>query len=270
MIALVVLDLDGTLIGSSGQVSECVWEAAQRARQSGIKLATCTGRPGAGVALRVAERLGPRHGHIFQSGALIADPSGNTINVAALREAVVLDLVAKAREADYSLELYTPTTLYVERRTELSDAHAKMIGVTPLVRDLSEVARIEPVVRAQWVVEEARRAEVESLSLLQGVQISTASSPALPKTAFISVTREGVHKGTAVRQLAEVMSIDKGAVMGVGDSEGDLPMLKEVAHPYVMPSASYDLRSTYPTLSNDVDDCGVVEALEQAIESRVA
>jgi HAD superfamily hydrolase (TIGR01484 family) len=179
MIPLIFLDLDGTLIGSDGEVSQCVWDAIERAQEAGVKLAICTGRPGAGVALRVAKRVGPRNPHVFQSGAVISEPSGDTLHVAALREAVALEMVEHARELGFALELYTPTHMYVERRTPISEAHAKMIGVNALVRDLQEVARIEPVVRAQWVVTSEERALVESLHV-EGAEISRAYRRAAP------------------------------------------------------------------------------------------
>ena len=267
MITLVVLDLDGTLIGSSGQVRECIWEAVEEVQGAGVKLSICTGRPSAGVALRVATRLGPRNPHVFQTGALISDPNGDTLHVAALRESVALQLVEYARELGYTLELYTPTNLYVERRTPISEAHAKMIGVTALVRDLAEVARIEPVVRAQWVVTHGERARVEQLAL-EGAKLSSAISPALPNTAFVSVTREGVSKGSAVKLLAEMHEVALDDVMAVGDSEGDLPMLEAVGHPRVMPKAPEALRDRFPALARDVEECGVVEALQEVLAQK--
>ncbi|MEX2543258.1 MAG: HAD family hydrolase [Trueperaceae bacterium] len=269
MIPLLVLDLDGTVIGSDGDVRQCVWDAVERAQAAGVKLAACTGRPDAGVAHRVAARLGPRNAHVFQSGALISDPSGNTLHVAALREAAVLQLVEHARELGFALELYTPTHLYVERRTPITEAHARMIGVTALVRDLREVGRIEPVIRGQWVVNHQERALVEEI-VLSGAQISSATSPALPDTAFVSVTRSGVSKGSAVKLLAETLQVDLKDVMAVGDSEGDLPMLEAVGRPMVMADAPESLRDSYPTLARGADDCGVVEALELAISARSA
>ena len=264
MIPLVVLDLDGTLIGSDGQVRECVWEAVQDLQGAGVKMSICTGRPAAGVALRVATRVGQRNPHVFQTGALISDPAGDALHVAALRESVALQLVEYARELGYTLELYTPTNLYVERKTQISEAHAKMIGVTALVRDLAEVARIEPVVRAQWVVSTDQRQAVEELPL-EGAQLSSATSPALANTAFVSVTREGVSKGSAVKLLAEMQGVPLRNVMAVGDSEGDLPMLDAVGHPFVMPNAPIALRDRFPSLEKSVEECGVVEALERAL-----
>lgn len=264
MIPLVVLDLDGTVIGSEGIVKPCVYEAAQRYREAGGAVAVCTGRPNAGVAQKVAARLGPSTPHAFQNGAVVCYPDGDPLRVAALREAATLALVEKARELGAVLELYTPTTLYVERKTEMSEAHAKMIGVGAIVSDLQEVAQTEPVVRAQWVVTPAQRALVEAL-VIEGVQGSVATSPALPGAYFISVTQAGVSKASAVQQLAEAHKVDLRDVMAVGDSEGDVPMLDAVGHPVVMENAPASVRARYDTVAGSVEACGVAGALEEAL-----
>jgi len=267
VIPLVLLDLDGTVIGASNQVLPCVWEAAQRVREAGVRLAVCTGRPCAGTAKRVAERLGPSSPHIFQSGAMIAYASGETVQVSALKEASAKRLIEHARDHGLVLELYTTNALYVERRTPLSEAHAKMIGVTAIVRDLMDVAENEPIVRAQWVVPPKEERVATSLTL-PGVQLSTAVSPALENTLFISVTQQGVSKGSAVRQLVSNLKLKLENVMAVGDALGDLPMLELVGHPVVMASAPDILRERFFTVGH-VEECGVVEALERALELKV-
>ncbi|HLR45912.1 MAG TPA: HAD hydrolase family protein, partial [Deinococcales bacterium] len=97
MLPLVIVDLDGTMIGKSGQVLPCVWQGVDRLLEAGVKLAVCTGRPGMGVALRVAERIGPRNPHIFNNGALVTYVDGDTQHAAALKESDVLDLISHAR-----------------------------------------------------------------------------------------------------------------------------------------------------------------------------
>ena len=49
MIPLVFIDVDGTLVGSSGDVDSTTWEAAARTRAAGVRLAICSGRPGFGL-----------------------------------------------------------------------------------------------------------------------------------------------------------------------------------------------------------------------------
>ncbi|MEJ2289691.1 MAG: HAD family hydrolase [Deinococcales bacterium] len=264
MIPLVVLDLDGTLIGSQGVVDTCVWEAAERVREAGVKLAVCTGRPAFGLAQRVAQRLGPTTPHVFQSGAHIAYPDGETLKASALKEAASRRLIEQARKLGSVLELYTPSNLFVERKTDMSEAHAKMIGVNAIVRDLEDVVANEPVVRAQWIVPLDQIAVVTGISG-DGVQVSTATSPALKNTAFVSVTREGVSKASAVRHVAEVLRVRLSDVMAVGDSVGDLPMLEAVGHPVVMANSAPELLERFSDVAGDVESCGVVVALEEAL-----
>lgn len=269
MIPLVVLDLDGTVIGADGQVRQCVWEAAQRARDAGMKVAVCTGRPAFGVALRVAERIGPDNPHVFQSGAHVGYPDGRTIQVTALREADVRVLIATARDRGAVLELYTPTELFVERRTELSERHAKLLGVTAIVRDLEDVAEHEPVVRAQWVAPlDGHEALLERLP--DGIAAATATSPALPGIAFVNMTRAGTSKASAVEQLAKHLRVPLADIMAVGDSANDVPMLDIVGHPRVMANGSPDVLARYERVVPSVEECGAAEAIDEAIGLPIA
>ena len=264
MIPLVLLDIDGTLIGSKGHVEDCVWQAVEKGHKAGMKFAVCTGRPCFGVAQKVAERLGPTNPHIFQSGAHIAFPKGEAVNVFALKEAVTRPLVKQARKLNLALELYTPNTLFVERRTPLSDAHAKMIGVNAIVRDFQDVLEKEPIVRAQWVI---KMDDLEKLDLdnLSGAQASSATSPALKDTYFISITQEEVSKGTATQLLAAAMRLELSDMVGVGDSDGDRPFLELVGFPVVMENAPESLKDDYETHAGSVEACGVVPIIESAL-----
>ena len=269
MIPLAVLDLDGTVIGSDGQVKECVWEAAARAREAGMKIAVCTGRPAFGFAQKVAERLGPDNPHVFQSGAHVVYPDGRTILVTALREADVRSLIATARDHGAVLELYTPSELFVERRTPLSERHAKLLGATVIVRDLEDVAAGEPVVRAQWV---APFGEHEPLvaATPEGVRAATATSPALPGIAFVNLTRAGTSKASAVEELAKHLRVPLKDILAVGDSDNDVPMLDVVGHPRVMANGSPAVIARYGRVVPSVEECGAAEALDEALSLPIA
>lgn len=269
MIPLVVLDLDGTVIGADAQVRDCVWEAAQRARDAGMKVALCTGRPAFGTALRIAERIGPDNPHVFQSGAHVGYPDGRSIQVTALKEADVRALIATARQRGAVLELYTPSELFVERRTQLSERHAKLLGVTAIVRDLEDVAAHEPVVRAQWVVPYQEHEELLPFTP-DGITAATATSPALPGIAFVNLTRAGTSKASAVAHLAKHLRVPLGDIMAVGDSENDLPMLEIVGHPRVVANASPALLARFQPALPSVEECGAAEALDEAIGLPIA
>lgn len=264
MIPLVVLDLDGTVIGSTGQVRPCVNEAMERGRAAGMRIAVGTGRPAIGVALRIAQRIGPNNAHIFQSGAHIAYTDGETLRVSALTEATTRNLIAHARSLGAVLELYTPTNLFVERNSGLAEKHQALLGFSAIVQDLTDVVETEPVIRAQWVVTEEKLEAVRQVEI-PGAQLTHSLSPALPEAHFVSVTQAGVSKGTALRELCDAMKVKLENVMAVGDSDGDIPMLDVVGHPVIMGNSHPDLIAKYENVVGDVDDCGVAEAIEMAL-----
>lgn len=266
MLPLVIIDLDGTVIGSSGQVLPCVWQGVDKLLAAGVKMAVCTGRPNAGLALRIAERVGPRNPHVFNSGALVTYIDGDTQHVAALKEASASELVRQSRQLGHALELYTPAGLYIERSNEYSDQHAALLGVNFTVADLAQIVQDEPVVRAQWVLPVERRSEVESLDV-PDTQQAFATTPGMPGVGFISVTRAGTDKGSALRHLADALRIPLGDVMAIGDSEGDVPMLDIVGHPVVMGDASEELKDRYDAVAGEVDNCGVLAAFEEALSA---
>ena len=268
MIPLVVLDLDGTLIGASGQVEPCILEAADAAREAGVRLAICTGRPGFGIAAKVARRIDPDTPHVFQNGAQITYLDGDTLQVSGLKEDQVRALVKAARDLGLVLELYTPDTLYVERKTEISEAHATMIGVTALKRDLLDVAANEPVVRAQWVVPPDRYDEAMAVAV-DGVHAHPATSPALPGTYFVSLTRGAIDKGSALRKLTDRLEIDPAHVMAIGDSPGDVAMLEAVGHPRVVESGDPEVVARWAAYRlPGVEACGAAVGLRDAITRR--
>ena len=267
MIPLVILDLDGTIVGKQGHVQDCVWEAIEKAQSAGMKFAVCTGRLCVGQSQKIAQRLGANNLHIFQSGAHIGYTSGESYKVFALKESIAKHLIEVARDLSLVLEVYTPSTLYVERTTPLSEAHAKMLGTSAIVRDLIDVVENEPVIRAQWVVTGDEYAQVESLSF-EGIQSSSATAPAQKGAYFVSLTQKGVSKGSSLELLAKSMKIDLQHVMAIGDSHGDLPMLERVGFPVVMNNASEDLKALYLHHAGDVENCGIVESIEFALNQQ--
>ncbi len=269
MIPLVILDLDGTIVGKQGIVQDCIWKAVTNAQEQGMKFAVCTGRLGVGAAQKIAQRLGPNNPHIFQSGAHIAYASNEAYKVFSLKEATTKKIIETARDLGVVLELYTPSTLYVERTTPLSEAHAKMLGTTAIVGDLIDVVEREPIIRAQWVVTAEEQPLVAELSF-EGIQSSSATAPAQKGAYFISLTQKGVSKGTSVELLAQAMKVDLKDIMAIGDSHGDLPMLERVGFPVVMENAPNDLRAQYTRHAGDVENCGIAQMIEFALNQPIS
>ena len=71
MLPLICIDVDGTLLGSSGVPTDGVWTAAEAAIARGQHLAICTARVAVGPTWDYSRRLDPAGWHIFHSGACL-------------------------------------------------------------------------------------------------------------------------------------------------------------------------------------------------------
>ena len=258
VIDMVCIDVDGTLVGSSGTVSDAVWRAADLARARGVHLVLCSGRPAFGVTRSYAERLAADGWHVFQNGASVVNLRSGETRSSAIPPALVSMLVERSRERHRPLELYTDATYAVEMDTPRTRAHAGLLGLPFERRDLRSLRA--PVVRAQWLVSHDEVEEVLG-EPHEGLSLSHSLSPVMPDASFINVTPEGVDKASAVRLVADTYGVPLGRVMMVGDSANDVSAMRIVGMAVAMGNAEPDVRDIATTHVASVDEDGLAEAL---------
>jgi Cof subfamily protein (haloacid dehalogenase superfamily) len=261
MIELICVDVDGTLIGSSGDVLPAVWEAVERAREGGARLVICSGRPAFGLTRALAERLDPQGWHVFQNGASIVHlPSGRTRSGRIPRDAVER-LVERARRTGRILELYADFDYTVESRDERAVRHAALLGVPFRPRELLSLEG--DVVRMQWLLSHAQEAEVLAEEH-EGMTLAPSTSPVMPDTTFVSITQPGLSKAEAVRRVAAEYGVPLQRVMMVGDGANDVEVMGIVGVPVAMGNAEPEILALARHHVAHVDRGGLVEALALA------
>jgi hypothetical protein len=262
MIDLICIDVDGTLVGSSGEVASATWEAAARARAAGVRLAICSGRPAFGVARSYAERLDGGGWHVFQNGASVVHLPEGTTRSRQMAPAAVASLVARARETGRALELYSDSEYAVEIDTTRTRQHARLLGVPWAPRDLLSLR--DPVVRGQWVVSHADAEEVMA-EPHEGLNLSHSLSPLMSDTSFINITPEGVDKALAVRAVAAEYGTPLARVMMVGDGANDVTAMEAVGFAVAMGNAEAVVKAAARYEVSHVDRGGLAEALALAL-----
>jgi Cof subfamily protein (haloacid dehalogenase superfamily) len=262
MIDLIFIDVDGTLVGSSGEVAPATWEAAARARAAGKRLAICSGRPAFGLALGYAERLEHDGWHVFQNGASVVRLPVGTTRSRGLPPGAVASLVARARETGRPLELYGDTEYAVEIDTARTRQHARLLGVPWAPRDLLSLRG--PVVRGQWLVSHTE-ADAVMAEPHEGLTLSHSLSPVMPDTSFINITPEGVDKALAVRAVAAEYGMPLEHVMMVGDGANDVTVMRTVGFAVAMGNAEAVVKAAARYEVSHVDRGGLAEALTLAL-----
>ncbi len=261
MIPVVFVDVDGTLVGSSGDVLPEVWAAADRLRAAGVRLVLCSGRPGFGKARAFAERLDADGWHVFQNGASVVRLATGESRSRGLAPERAAWLVARAAETGRVLELYTDDEIAVERDTDRARRHAALLGIPFRTRPFASLA---PAVRAQWLVarEEADAVIAEPHA---GLNYSPSVSPVMPDTTFVNITAAGVDKAVAVRAVAEAYGVPVERTMMVGDGANDVAALHAVGFPVAMGNAEPEALAAATRVVAHVDEGGLIEAFELAL-----
>jgi len=267
MIKLIGIDVDGTLVGASGEIAPRVLQAAESARRAGIRLALCSGRPAFGLALDYARQLDTDGWHVFQNGASIVELGSGQSRSAALPQEWIARLVAQARETGEVLELYDDTSYVIESRNDWAREHAKLLGVPFEPRPFESLRGA--AVRAQWLLPEERAKQVLAEDHA-GLEIAQSTSPLMPGVRFVGMTRDGVSKGSAMRSIAAEYGFPMADVMYVGDAPNDLPALAVVGHPVAMGNADPSVKRAATRTVGHVDTGGLADALEFAIETHPA
>jgi Cof subfamily protein (haloacid dehalogenase superfamily) len=264
-IGLILIDIDGTLVGPGNVVPKSAWDAIDRASADGRHVALCTGRPCSGSAVQLAERVAPDDAHIFQSGAVLCFPDGRVLASIDFPHASYSHQVGLARGTAHGFEVYTATDCYVERHTEYTLAHAREIGLDTIeTHDLLLVPR--PIIRVQWVVPWDEWSTMEALIARDpALEMSVASHPDLVETCFTSVTAKGISKASAAEHLARHYGLTINQVAMIGDGDNDIAVLRTVGLPIAMGNATAGAKAVADHVVRNVDDHGLAEAIDLAL-----
>jgi Cof subfamily protein (haloacid dehalogenase superfamily) len=264
-IGLIGIDVDGTLVGTGGLIHPRVWKAVADARERGIHLALCSGRPAFGLALEYARRLDPSGWHIFQNGASILNLASGHSRSVALPVHWVKTLIEQARRTGEVLELYSDTGYVVESTAPWAKEHAQLLGLAYEPRPLDSIT--QPVVRAQWLLSRERAAEFTAIPH-PGLEVAQSTSPLMVDTQFVGLTHDGVTKGTAMSSIAAEYGVPLQNVMYAGDAGNDLSALRIVGCPIAMGNADPVVKAVAKHTVDIVDHGGLADAIEIAIASQ--
>ncbi|NQT31428.1 MAG: HAD family phosphatase [Deltaproteobacteria bacterium] len=261
---LLVVDIDGTLLGKERTVSDDNKEALAEARRLGVGVALSTGR--AVLACRsILDQLALDGHHIFFDGALISG-RGEEIYAEPLDRGVVREAIEFARSLNINFELYSATHYFVERETWSTDAHRKFFGLEPTIVDFTELWERERIIKgglASVNPEQMAKAREFYKQFESSLHFSWARSPAFPDVEFANVVAREVSKGRALEALVLHLGISLSEVMAVGDGTNDITLLSRAGLAVAMDNAPDEVKAVADHITLDVDQNGLAAAIER-------
>lgn len=101
--------------------------------------------------------------------------------------------------------------------------------------------------------------------IAENFHISTLVSSFHPDGAHIHITNKDVSKGEGVKHVKTALGLSTENCLGVGDSIGDLPMLKECGIKVVMGNADDETKSHADLVIGDFEDGGLIEFINEKL-----
>jgi Cof subfamily protein (haloacid dehalogenase superfamily) len=261
---LLVVDVDGTLLGRGRNISVENKGALDRARRSGVRVALSTGRA-VKACTSVLEQLALDGYHIFFDGALVSDLDSE-VYAEPLDRGVVGEAVDFARSLDIDLELYSKAHYFVERETWSTDAHRQFFGIEPSIVDFDGLCQRERIIKAGLAsVNPGQLAKARQFyARFEGrLHFSIARSPAFPEVEFANIVAAGVSKGRALEALSSYLGIPLSEVMAVGDGTNDISLLAKAGLAVAMGNAPDEVKAVADHIAPDVDQNGLAVAVER-------
>jgi Cof subfamily protein (haloacid dehalogenase superfamily) len=248
-IALVVSDVDGTLVTNDKTLTDGSKRAVQRLREAGIDFTITSSRPPAGMKflvdlLGLTLPIGPFN------GSSIVDPQLRTIEENLIPEAAVRQSLALLTEFGVDIWLFTKEQWILRRDDGKYVPHEKKtVRFDPMVADFS--AFMQDACKIVGVSDDADllgRCEIEMQKALGNMASAIRS-----QSYYLDITPPGRDKGTFVHAMAERLNIVTDAVATIGDMRNDLSMFRVGGLSIAMGNASEDVKrqATYVTNSNE-------------------
>jgi hydroxymethylpyrimidine pyrophosphatase-like HAD family hydrolase len=299
---IIAVDMDGTLLGEDGRVSERNLAALLAAENAGIEVVVATGRRHS-YAVRILRGLRLRETTVLiSSNGTVTRTAGGDISSCELvaRSHLPLEMAlwvcGRLGEFRNALVLTFDRVgadgedargaLVVERVEELNTSIGRWMAVNEpyiaVVDPIEDALAADAPIQAMVCGTLERMARAEALLLGDGglrasgeaggrqghagLNLHRTEYPARD-LSILDILPAGCSKGAALRTLAEARGVDMSQVMAIGDNWNDVPMLEVAGRPVLMANAPDDLKDLARACGWTIGLSNVADGVADAVEA---
>ena len=262
-IALVVSDVDGTLLTKDKVLTDGARAAVRKLHEAGIGFTIVSSRPTIGMGfliepLSIALPIGAFN------GSSIVDDKLRPIEQHLIAPAVAQRSLDVLNAFGVDIWLFTNERWYTRNPDGEYVPHEKRA----IKADPTIIPDFTPYIGAACKIVGAS----SDAALLQRCEVAMKEAVGAEATAvrsqtyYLDVTPPGHDKGTFVEAMAKRLGISAAAVATIGDMENDLPMFAKSGMSFAMGNAADNVkqRATHVTDSNERD--GFARAMEAVLQ----
>ncbi len=289
MYKLVAIDLDGTLLNSSGEVSSKTKDAIKQAINKGIEVVLASGRTIESIE-NFASELGANKYLISGNGSALYDIQNKEIMYSNfLSKEQVLKIANICEENSIHYNVYTEKEIiaktlnynvlyyYKENLKKTEDKRTSINIVPDMIEYIKKsendnylkiticdenVTIFNSIIRKIKMLDKYDVLDVEYMSKKK---IKCGTEDVLVEYYYTEITNEHVNKWTALKFLLQKLNIDKEEVIAIGDNFNDREMIEESGLGIVMGNSNPLMKIYGDVIVKDNNSDGVCEAFEKYI-----
>lgn len=289
MYKLVVVDLDGTILNSYGEISETTKESVKKCLEKGAKIVIASGRPIDSIKT-IANELGIEEYFIAGNGALIYDlKKDEIIYENYMKKEKVLEIIKICEDNSISYNVYTDKTILTTNlkfnvlyyyKENLKKEENKKTNVSIVenmynyVKNLNEEKFLKiticdesatifnSIVRTLKEINDVEILEVSHMSR----KIIKQGTEEIPiEYYYTEISAKNVDKWDAVEYLARKLNIENEEIIAIGDNINDKKMIENAGLGVAMKGSAPDVINVANIVTDSNDNNGVAKILEKYI-----
>lgn len=274
-IALLAIDVDGTLVTEANQVLPGTREAVRRAQGGGLEVVLATGRRYR-TTQRVMEQLGLSLPAVCLGGALTKSAAGETLHSEPFAAKEVDALLRHARGRGLPLILQRDSDgrggpdFVVDAGVpwnEETEYYVRVGGESGSTDRAPERTGYDDILVVGAFGSREELAGLERDFIGDGA-FATVLVPSKRTPGWYLETILGhVSKWTGLQRLAAHSGVSESAVCAVGDAANDLPMIRSAGFGVAMGNASPEVKEAADWVTGSNDEGGLVPLIELLVNA---
>lgn len=259
--SIVFCDVDGTLLNDDNDMLPGTLDVIGRLRQKGIPFVIVSARSPSGI-YSILDRYSLSCPIICYSGSHIVDENRRTLYTTGMDadEAAKVIGALQSSGLDVAWSLYSEDTwLTPDRSDPRLKKEEKDVGAQAVQGGLSDLPKGRRINKFLIMGDEGTAEEiVRRLQPVLPELTVVASAPYL-----VEIQPKEINKGTAVRQLCDILNVPIEGSVAFGDYYNDVDMLEAAGVPVVMGNAPEDLKERFGRVTTDNNSDGISNALRE-------
>lgn len=267
---LVAIDMDGTLLNSSDNVSERTKMVLKKAMDEGLNIVISTGRIFKS-ALFYGKNIGLESPIISCNGAVISSFDGKEVFLEKTIDVRILkDILKIAEKMNIYYHFYDMDTFYYNKSRNEYRNYYRFYEEKFIKQGINLKGFINPkeVINDQSLFYKIVFIE-DDINKLHDLrkQLERIKGISVSKSWYnnLEVMTKGVSKGNSVEYISKMLKIDTNEIVAIGDNENDISMFKVAALSIAMANGDELAKKHADIITDSNDEDGVANAIEKYV-----